>query len=71
MEYHKEPHSEKHPKDGPKQKGVPAEPHPLDRHSGTGRGYIKKQKKNRENLNFNFEKDKYFNVQLQSKFFKN
>lgn len=38
MEFHKEPHAEKHPKEGPKPKGVPAEPHPLDKHSGTGRG---------------------------------
>lgn len=28
----------KNPKDVKKPSGVPAEPHPLDRHSGTGRG---------------------------------
>lgn len=32
--------SSERPKDGPKQKGVPSEPHPMDRRSGTGRGYL-------------------------------
>lgn len=31
-------HIGKHPHEEQKPKGVPAEPHPLDRHSGTGRG---------------------------------
>jgi hypothetical protein len=39
VETQKEVHLIKHPKEGPKvNKGVSSEPHPLDRHSGTGRG---------------------------------
>jgi len=47
----KEPHVlNKHPHEGVKPKGVSAEPHPLDRKSGTGRGL--KQLEFLEKLNF-------------------
>jgi hypothetical protein len=40
-EFSKEPHPhEKSLKESTKIKGVSAEPHPLDRKSGTGRGYL-------------------------------
>lgn len=56
----------KFPKEGPKSKGVPAEPHPLDRRSGTGIGKESK-KGGAGSRNWGSEKDEVKNV-LEDKY---